>query len=210
MNLQKDKHIDGKKISSEIKQKLKIEIEKLYQKLHSKPTLGVIIVGQRSDSILYVKNKEKSCKEIGIESHVHHFHTNITENELILEVDKMNNNQNINGILIQLPLPKHINEEKVLSKVSILKDVDGFGATNIGKLAMLNRTPYFTPCTPLGCMKLLEYENIDLIGKHAVVIGRSNIVGLPTSLLLLNARATVTICHIDTQDIQEITKKQIY
>ena len=131
MNIQKDKHIDGKKISSEIKQQLKLEIEKLNQKLHSKPTLSVIIVGQRSDSLLYVKNKEKSCKEIGIVSHVHHFHTNISENELILEIDKMNNNQDINGILIQLPLPKHINEEKVLSKVSILKDVDGFGATNI-------------------------------------------------------------------------------
>lgn len=194
--------LDGKKLSNKIKQELEDKI-KLNQK---KPGLGIILVGERPDSQVYVRMKKKSCLKIGIKNFDVHLEESVSEDVIISEINKMNNNPEINAILVQLPLPKHINEKRVLNHVSFEKDVDGFHNINAGNLTLKSEN-YIAPCTPLGCIELLREHNIDLSGKNVVVLGRSNIVGLPISLLLLHNNATVTICHSRTKNIFEHCKQ---
>jgi len=195
------KIIDGKEVSKKIYEDLKKEIS--INKL--KPCLAVIIVGERKDSMTYVNMKHKKCLELGIESKLIKLSQLITQTELLNEIKELNTNNKVDGILVQLPLPDHIDKTTILESISIEKDVDGFHYSNMGKLA-INTNPFFIPCTPLGVMELFNYYNIELEGKHIVMIGKSNIVGLPLSLMLLNAEATVTVCHIKTQNIKDITR----
>ena len=169
------------------------------------PGLTVILVGNDSASHTYVTNKEKTCKDLGMYSELIKLEETISEQELLKTIDRLNNDSKIHGILVQLPLPKHIDEQKVISAIDPSKDVDGFHPINVGKLMIGQDT--FIPCTPFGIMKLLEYSNIDISGKHAVVIGRSNIVGKPIGQLLLQKDATVTYCHSRTQNLASITKQ---
>ena len=191
--------IDGKEISQHIYQSLVKRIEIL--STHSIiPGLAVILVGSRPDSQTYVKMKRQKCETLGIYSRQYTFEENITQDEIIATIEQLNIDPKIHGILIQLPLPKHINEGEVLNKVVLHKDVDGFHMNNISLLT-LNQKPLFVPCTPDGCMKLIKTYLPDITGKHAVVVGRSRIVGLPMALLLLHSNATVTICHSKTVDL---------
>ena len=195
--------IDGKKISKIIKDELKQEI--IEKKIS--PGLGIILVGDRKDSQTYVRMKKRACDYVGIKNFDIHLPDTISEKDLINEVNKMNDNPKIHAILIQLPLPKHINEANVLNNVKESKDVDGFHVQNIGKLALKRMNNLLAPCTPEGCIELLKRYNLQIEGKHAVIVGRSNIVGMPLSLLLLHNNATVSICHSKTLDIYEHTKK---
>ena len=169
------------------------------------PGLTVIQVGDKKDSTTYVNMKAKMCEKYKINSNVIRLPDTINESELIQLIHTHNADQTVHGILIQLPLPKHICEDKVLNTVDISKDVDGFNIQNVGRLS-INAQPKFVPCTPDGCIEMLKYYNIDVSGKHAVVIGRSRIVGLPLSHLLLRENATVSICHSKTQNLSDITK----
>ena len=189
--------INGKIIAKQILSEIKRDI----QNLNIKPTLAVIQIGNKIDSNVYIRKKREACKLIGIESTIYNLKTIVSTNEVCSLIEKLNDNKNVNGILVQLPIPDHLNKEKILNKISYEKDVDGFHALNMGNLALNGRTPLFIPCTPLGCLELLKRYEITIKGKHAVVIGKSNIVGLPMSLLLLKEEATVTICHIETDDI---------
>ncbi len=166
----------------------------------------MVIVGNRKDSQSYVSMKRKACAEAGIKSFDVDLPEQVLESELINKVHELNALPDVHGILVQLPLPKHINEEKVLTEISRDKDVDGFHPLNIGKLAMKGREPLFLPCTPKGCLDLLSRSGISVKGKKAVVLGRSNIVGLPVALLLLKADATVTVVHSHTQDPESIIR----
>lgn len=195
--------IDGKEISNIIKGELKSIIEEN----NIIPGLGIILVGNRPDSKIYVNMKKKACEKLGIKNFDVHLNEDVSEEVIINEVEKMNNNENIHGILIQLPLPKHINEQNVLSKVLLEKDVDGFHVQNIGNLALKRLDKCYAPCTPTGCIELLKRYNVEISGKHVVILGRSNIVGLPLSLLFLHNNATVTICHSRTQNLKDITNK---
>lgn len=194
--------INGRETSKQIKQELKREITNL----SLQPGLGILLVGNRTDSATYVRMKKKACQLVGITNFDVHLPETISEEDLIKEVHKMNNNPNIHGILIQLPLPKHINEANVLNQVDLIKDVDGFHVENIGKLTLKRLDNLLTPCTPEGVIELLDRYNIDIKGKNAVILGRSNIVGIPLSMLLLHRNATVTICHSRTKNLFEHTK----
>ncbi|EEE62355.1 hypothetical protein OsJ_17144 [Oryza sativa Japonica Group] len=171
------------------------------------PGLAVVIVGSRKDSQTYVQMKRKACAEVGIRSVDVDLAEDISEAALVAEVHRLNADPAVHGILVQLPLPKHINEEKILNEISLEKDVDGFHPLNIGKLAMKGRDPLFLPCTPKGCMELLTRSGVTINGKRAVVVGRSNIVGLPVSLLLLKADATVSIVHSRTPNPESIVRE---
>nr|XP_018630081.1 bifunctional protein FolD 2-like [Nicotiana tomentosiformis] len=171
------------------------------------PGLAVVIVGNRKDSQSYVNMKRKSCAELGIQSFDIDLPEDVAEDELISKVHELNANRDVHGILVQLPLPKHVNEERVLGEISLEKDVDGFHPLNIGKLAMKGRQPLFLPCTPKGCIELLHRSGISIKGKNAVVVGRSNIVGLPVSPLLLKEDATVTIVHSRTKEPEKIVRE---
>lgn len=195
----------GKDIAQNIYDDLTEKINKL-SKLNVVPKLSVILVGNRADSETYVSMKNKKCKELGIISDILKFDEDVSQEELINTIQLLNNDTNVHGILVQLPLPKHINTDAVLSNVSIKKDVDGFHYENMGKLST-NKNPEFKPCTPDGCMELIKKTNIDISGKKAVILGRSNIVGLPISLMLLHNNATVTICHSKTKDIESYVQK---
>ena len=195
----------GKDIAQNIYDDLTEKINKL-SKLNVVPKLSVILVGNRTDSQTYVSMKNKKCKELGIISDILKFDEDVSQEELINTIQLLNNDTNVHGILVQLPLPKHINTDAVLSNVSIKKDVDGFHYENMGKLST-NKNPEFKPCTPDGCMELIKKTNIDISGKKAVILGRSNIVGLPISLMLLHNNATVTICHSKTKDIESYVQK---
>lgn len=197
--------LDGKQISNDIKKELKEEINVLKDK-NIVPGLGIILVGERKDSATYVRMKKKSCLEIGIRNFDIHLPEDVTQETIIQEIEKMNHNNEIHGILIQLPLPKHINEEEVIKRVHLNKDVDGFHPTNIGNLALNRLKNLMCPCTPEGCIEILDRYNIPLEGKHVVILGRSNIVGLPLSLLFLHRNSTVTICHSRTKNLSDITK----
>ncbi|KAH7655010.1 Tetrahydrofolate dehydrogenase/cyclohydrolase protein [Dioscorea alata] len=201
------KIIDGKAIAKDIHGEIADEVRSLSEKYGKVPGLAVVIVGTRKDSQSYVRMKRKACAEVGIKSFDIDLPEDVSEDEVIATVHQLNANPDVHGILVQLPLPKHINEEKVLSEISIEKDVDGFHPLNIGKLAMKGRDPLFTPCTPKGCLELLSRSGISVRGKRAVVVGRSNIVGLPVALLLLKADATVTIVHSRTPDSEKIIQE---
>ncbi len=197
------KIIDGKKTSELILSDLKQKIEN--SKL--KPTLAVVLVGENKASKTYVKNKKKKCEYVGIKSVSHELPSNTTELALLNLINKLNNDSSINGILIQLPLPNHINEKVILNKIDINKDVDCFHPTNVGQLHISPKNSKFKPCTPFGIIKLLENYNINISGKHCVIVGRSNIVGKPLVPLMLEKNATVTVCHSKTSNLNEITKK---
>ena len=194
--------LNGKELAAKIRTDLKEEISKL----DTKPGLGIILVGTRKDSETYVSMKRKACVEVGIYSKDIVLPETISENELLTYVDLLNNDSYIHGILIQLPLPKHINEKKILKHVKLEKDVDGFHPENVGKLTLKRLDNLLVSCTPQGCIELLDAYDIEISGKNVVVLGRSNIVGIPMALLLLHRNATVTICHSKTQDIKSYTK----
>lgn len=196
--------IDGKKISTEIKDETKEKVAQL--KAQGKEiSLAVVQVGDNPASCVYVRNKKKACEYVGIKSVSHELPEETTEAELLDLIDKLNNDDSINGILVQLPLPEHMDENKVIDAISPYKDVDGFHLMNVGALS--TRQQGFISCTPYGIIQLLKRSNIDIAGKHCVVIGRSNIVGKPMSMLLLRENGTVTIVHSKTQNMKEITKQ---
>lgn len=193
--------IDGKLVSKKILENLSDEILFLAQK----PCLAVIIVGNDSASKIYVNLKKKKALELGIESIVVEMPETVSQEELLEKIEQLNNDKKVNAILVQLPLPQHIDTKIILEKITPLKDVDCFHPYNTGHIAAGTK-PYVYPCTPKGIIRLLEYYNIPVEGKHAVVIGRSNIVGRPLAQMLLNENATVTICHSRTKNLEEITK----
>lgn len=195
--------IDGKIVAKTIRDSLKQEVSNLNEK-GIKPKLAVILVGDDPASKIYVKNKNKACEKVGIEFEEHLFPDTITQEELDNCIDKLNNDKNINGILLQYPIPKHLDVDEAFRRISPIKDVDGFNPINVGKLCLGQDT--FISCTPFGIMKMLEHYNINPEGKHAVVIGRSNIVGKPMAQCLLKANSTVTICHSRTKNLEEHTK----
>lgn len=194
--------IDGKKISQEIKDELKEKVAGLKEQ-GKNVALAVIQVGNDPASSVYVNNKKKACAYIGIESLAYELPEETTEQELVELVEKLNADDKVNGILVQLPLPKHINEETIIQTISPKKDVDGFHMQSVGALCVGAKG--YVSCTPLGIIELLKRSGIEIAGKHCVVIGRSNIVGKPMALLLLRENGTVTVCHSRTQDLKEIT-----
>ncbi len=198
------KIIDGKALASRIRSSLKNDIQKLSREKGYLPGLAVILVGKDPASQIYVRNKEKACKEIGIESRVIYMEENISQDELLREINTLNNDKSIHGILVQLPLPSHIDEDAVISAIDPMKDVDGFHPVTTGKLFVGQMG--FEPCTPKGIITLIKETGQDITGKHAVVIGRSNIVGKPVAIMLLRENATVTICHSKTKKLKEISK----
>ncbi|WP_103600505.1 bifunctional methylenetetrahydrofolate dehydrogenase/methenyltetrahydrofolate cyclohydrolase FolD [Campylobacter concisus] len=197
------KILDGKAVSLKVKESVKVRAEEL-KKFGVEPTLAVILVGEDKASQTYVRAKEKACNEYGIKSVAHRLSENTTQAELLALINVLNLDDSIHGILVQLPLPKHIDTNTVLATIDPAKDVDGFHAVNVGKL--VSGLDGFVPCTPLGVMEILKEYGIDVAGLNAVVIGRSNIVGKPMANLLLNASATVTITHSKTKNLKEICK----
>lgn len=198
------KLIDGKKISQEIKDELKEKVAKMAQE-GKKVALAVIQVGNDPASSVYVRNKKRACEYIGIESLSYELPQETTEAELVALVEKLNKDDAVNGILVQLPLPKQINEDKIIQTISPAKDVDGFHMQNVGALCVGGKG--YVSCTPLGIIELLKRSGVEIAGKNCVVLGRSNIVGKPMALLLLRENGTVTVCHSKTQNIKEITKQ---
>jgi methylenetetrahydrofolate dehydrogenase (NADP+)/methenyltetrahydrofolate cyclohydrolase len=197
--------IDGKKVSNHIIENITTEVKSLKLKTERSPGLAVILVGDDPASAVYVRNKNKTCTKIGFQSFENILPSDTSELILLNLIDELNNNENVNGILVQLPLPKHISSHKILKAIKPEKDVDGFHLENVGRLVTGNAA--FKPCTPAGIIHLLDYYNIDLEGKNAVVLGRSNIVGKPVAFLLLEKNATVTICHSRTKDLSKITRQ---
>ena len=183
---------------------MKKEVDNLKEEYGKAPGLAVVLVGERKDSQTYVRNKKKACEEVGIVSYGTDMPETATEEEVLEVVSKYNADPNVHGILVQLPLPKHMNEQTILDAISIEKDVDGFHPLNIGSLAMRGRDPKFVPCTPKGCIELLKRTGVQMSGKRAVVVGRSNIVGMPAALLLQREDATVTIIHSRTSNGAQI------
>ena len=196
--------IDGKKVSSHIKDNIAAEVKILKNKTGKPPGLAVVLVGDDPASAVYVKNKNKTCKNIGFQSFEHILPENTSEDKLLNLINELNNDDQVNGILVQLPLPSHISSKTILVSINPQKDVDGFHLENVGRLVTGNAL--FKPCTPAGIIKLLDEYKIEIEGKNAVIIGRSNIVGKPVSFLLLERNATVTICHSRTKDLPSITR----
>jgi len=193
--------IDGKAISASVREEMKAEVAAM----ETKPGLAVIIVGNDPASKTYVKNKKKGCEQVGFYSEVHELPESTTQQELIALVNKLNGDEKIHGILVQLPLPRHLDDKAVIAAIDPRKDVDAFAEVNVGKIMIGNHS--FLPCTPAGIMVLLERSGIDISGKECVVVGRSNIVGKPMAMLLLGANGTVTVCHSKTRDLAEVTRR---
>ena len=193
--------IDGKIVSTHLRSMIKDEVQELKVKYGIAPGLAVIIVGQNPASCVYVRNKHRACEEAGIRSIEISLPEDISEEELLEQIRILNENDEVNGILVQLPLPKHISEDNVVNAIAPSKDVDAFHPANVGRIMCGNYT--FLPCTPAGIMSLLDYYKIDLCGKKCVVLGRSNIVGKPMAHLLMEKNATVTVCHSKTQNLEE-------
>ncbi len=202
------KIIDGKKIAQKLKDNLKTEIESLKTKFKSVPGLAVIQVGEVAASSVYVKAKTKAAKEVGIKVFDHHLADSVSQKELLDLINNLNNNKDVNGILVQLPLPQNIDEQFVLDSIHPSKDADGFHPLNVGKLSISNsiNENLLIPCTPLGCLIMLKEEGIELSGKNAVIIGRSNIVGKPMAQLLIKESCTVTVTHSKTIELKNICK----
>lgn len=194
--------IDGKALAAQLRGEIREQAENFRKQRGKDIGLAVILVGEDPASKVYVRNKIKACEEVGVKSFSYHLPAETTEQQLVSLIDELVASDNVHGILVQLPLPKHLNERAVLAHIPPAKDVDGFCAENVGNLAM-NRTT-IVACTPFGVMKMLEKYGIDPKGKNAVVLGRSNIVGKPMAMLLLNADATVTVCHSKTKNLKEI------
>ncbi|GBF92595.1 5,10-methylenetetrahydrofolate dehydrogenase [Raphidocelis subcapitata] len=201
------KIIDGKQIAEDIRREIAAEVAALKAATGKAPGLAVVLVGARKDSETYVRSKKKACAEVGFESFGTDLPEDASEQEVLDVVARYNADPNVHGILVQLPLPKHIDEQRVLDAISITKDVDGFHPQNIGSLAMRGRSPLYVSCTPKGCLELLKRSGVELKGKTAAVVGRSNIVGLPVALLLQNEDATVTMVHSRTPDAAEVVRR---
>ena len=199
--------IDGQAIATAIREELRAEVAILKSQHGVTPGLATVLVGARKDSQAYVRMKKKACAEAGMQSFGFDLPEGTSQPELLALVQELNRRSDVHGILVQLPLPAQIDEEAVLSAVSVDKDVDGFHPVNIGRLSMKHRAPQFVPCTPKGCIELLERSGIDIAGRHAVVLGRSNIVGLPVAMLLLHRDATVSICHSRTRDLPVLLRQ---
>lgn len=200
------KIIDGKKIGEEIRTEVAVGVQQRLGAGKSRPGLATVLVGENPASQVYVKSKQKACAEVGIESFGYELPREAGQAEVEKLVKKLNADPAVNGILVQLPLPSGFDEEQILSAISIEKDVDGFHPLNIGRLAQKGRDPLFIPCTPAGVMYMLEKEMPTLEGANAVVLGRSNIVGMPVALLLVRANATVTICHSRTRNLPDVVR----
>lgn len=199
--------IDGKAIAATIREEIAAEVADMKAKTGRVPGLATVLVGNRKDSESYVRMKKKACAEVGITSFGHDLPEDISQDELLTVVRDLNANPDVHGILVQLPLPGHIDDEEVLGAISLEKDVDGFHPLNIGRLSMKRRDPLFVPCTPKGCIELLDRTGVEIEGKRAVVLGRSNIVGLPVAMLLLHRNATLTICHSRTRDLPGVVRE---
>ena len=196
--------ISGKELSQELKDAMKLEVEELCEKHGRVPHLAVVLVGNNPSSISYVTGKEKACEYVGIKNSTIRVSEDITEEELIQIINELNNDCDVDGILVQLPLPKHISEEKIIETIAIEKDVDGVNSHSFGLMTM--GVDAYASATPLGIIRLLYEYNISLTGKHAVVVGRSQILGKPLAMLLLNENCTVTICHSKTEGLHNILK----
>jgi 5,10-methylene-tetrahydrofolate dehydrogenase/methenyl tetrahydrofolate cyclohydrolase len=199
--------IDGKVIAAQIYDEIRAAIGDLKAKHGVTPGLATVLVGENPGSKAYVASKQKTCVDCGFHSVGEHLPEDATQEQVEALVTRFNGDPTIHGILVQLPMPKQLNEEKILSMISIEKDVDGFHPLNIGRLAMKGRKPLFVPCTPAGCIELLVRSGVEIKGAEAVVLGRSNIVGLPVSMLLLHRDATVTICHSRSRDLPGICRR---
>jgi methylenetetrahydrofolate dehydrogenase (NADP+) / methenyltetrahydrofolate cyclohydrolase len=207
MNLMSAKLIDGKAIAEAVRQEAAEEVAKLQAQTGQIPTLAAVLVGENPASQTYVSSKGKACLEAGMGSITHKLPAEATQAEVEDLVRALNADPVVNGILVQLPLPKGLNEQAVLDLISLAKDVDGFHPMNIGQLVMKGRKPLFIPCTPNGCIELLVRSGIPIAGADAVVVGRSNIVGIPVAALLNNADATVTICHSRTRNLPDVVRR---
>lgn len=196
--------ISGKVVSEKLRLELKESISKFILESGHTPGLAVVLVGDNPASQVYVRNKHKACLEVGINSYEINLPAETTEEKLLSVIDELNSDEKVDGILVQLPLPKHIDEERVINRIDPNKDVDAFSPSNVGKIMIGNYT--FLPCTPAGVMELLKHYNLAIEGKNCVVVGRSNIVGKPMAMLLLEKNGTVTICHSRTQNIGEICR----
>jgi methylenetetrahydrofolate dehydrogenase (NADP+) / methenyltetrahydrofolate cyclohydrolase len=199
--------IDGKLIAQQVRDEVAAAVAKRTAAGKRKPALATVLVGDRPDSAAYVTSKGKACQELGMGSVSELLPADATQEQVETLVKKLNADPGISGILVQLPMPAHIDEERVLSLINIEKDVDGFSPMNIGRLAQKGREPLFVPCTPYGCIYLLEKSGVKIEGANAAVLGRSNIVGMPAALLLIARNATVTVCHSRTRDIAGVVRQ---
>ena len=199
--------IDGKQISEKVREEVRVAVTQMKVDHDYVPGLATVLVGDDTASATYVRSKQRTCENLGIRSIGHELPADSSQEEIEKLVSELNADPMVNGILVQLPLPKHIDEEAVLNSISLEKDVDGFHPINIGRLTMKGRTPLFIPCTPAGCIRLMEEIGVDFNGAEAVVVGRSNIVGLPVAMLLQERNATVTICHSRTKDLAAHCKR---
>ena len=197
--------ISGKIVSEKLRSELREEIVEYKNKYGIAPGLAVVMVGDDPASAVYVRNKHKACLDVGIESYQIEFPEEITEDELLKKIDELNEDDKVNGILVQLPLPSGINEEKVIERISPDKDVDAFHPSNVGRIMIGNYS--FLPCTPAGIISLLDHYNVEIAGKRCAVVGRSNIVGKPMALLLTERNGTVTLCHSKTRDLENILRE---
>lgn len=201
------KLIDGKQIAQQLREDVEKGVAEMVAAGKPKPGLATVLVGENPASEVYVRMKQKACAKAGIESFGHTLAESASQEEVEGLVKELNANPRVNGILVQLPLPDGLDEESVLNAISLEKDVDGFSPINIGRLAQKGRDPLFVPCTPAGCIYLLDKMNIPIEGANAVVLGRSNIVGMPVALLLIGRNATVTVCHSRTRDLPGTTRQ---
>jgi len=198
--------IDGTAIAQKVRDEVKEKVAKRIAEGKSQPGLATVLVGDRIDSATYVSMKQKACAELGMTSYHHPVPADITQEDLEKLIKELNADPKVNGILVQLPLPSNLDEERVLQLISIEKDVDGFSPLNLGRLAQKGREPLFVPCTPYGCIYLLKEAGVKISGANAVVLGRSNIVGMPAALLLIKENATVTVVHSKTKDIPSVMR----
>lgn len=199
--------IDGKLIAQKVRDEVAAEVAERTKAGKPQPTLATVLVGDRVDSATYVSAKGKACNELGMGSVNHHIPADVSQEDLEALIKQLNADVTVSGILVQLPLPSHLDEERVLQLISIEKDVDGFSPLNIGRLAQKGRQPLFVPCTPDGSIYLLEQAGVKIEGANAVVLGRSNIVGMPAALLLISKNATVTVCHSRTKDLPDVIRQ---
>ncbi len=201
------KLIDGTAIAQKVRDEVKEKVAKRLAEGKSQPGLATVLVGERIDSAAYVSMKQKACADLGMTSYHHPLPADTSQEDLESLIKELNADPKVHGILVQLPLPSHLDEERVLQLISIEKDVDGFSPLNIGRLAQKGREPLFVPCTPYGCIYLLKEVGVQIAGANAVVLGRSNIVGMPAALLLIGENATVTVCHSRTKNIADVVRQ---
>jgi len=199
--------IDGKQLAMEVRRKAAEDTAVLVAAGKPRPGLATVLVGENPASKVYVSSKQKACAEAGMESFGFHLPAESSQEEVEKLVKELNADPKVNGILVQLPLPDHLDDERVLASIDITKDVDGFHPINIGRLAQKGRDPLFVPCTPAGCLEMLDRLGVKLEGANAVVLGRSNIVGMPMALLLIRRNATVTVCHSRTKDLPGVVRQ---